>query len=124
MTDPVDDLLASGASPAATADPVDALLAKGAGGPEQGRGSTSPASYYVTPQQAAGGLFRHVLTGLGASAVAGARSAYDLATGVPLSEVDKRNQKFIAEHTYEPQDAATAGLVKGFESNFNPMNWP
>lgn len=66
----------------------------------------------------------HAATGLGATAVAGVRSMYDLATGVPLSEIDKRNQKFISEHTYTPTDAASQGAMQLTDSPYSPLNWP
>ena len=66
----------------------------------------------------------HAATGLGATAVAGVRSMYDLATGVPLSEIDKRNQQFIAGHTYTPTDPASQASIQGLEHPANPINWP
>lgn len=61
---------------------------------------------------------------MAASGIAGIRSAYDLARGLKLSEVDKANQAFIAAHTYNPQDPESQGLIRAFESSANPLNWP
>jgi hypothetical protein len=66
----------------------------------------------------------HVATGMGSSAVAGVRSVYDLATGVPLSEVDRRNQEFISKHTYEPSDTVSRAADQAFDSPSSPLNLP
>lgn len=66
----------------------------------------------------------HAATALGSNAIAGVRSAYDLATGVPLSEVDRRNQDFISKHTYEPSDAVTRTADQAVDNPKSPLNWP
>lgn len=122
MADPRTDFFASGAD---SSDQSQDARTAFFNSPETTESQeSSKASYPLTAQQAAGGLARHAITGFGASAIAGVRSLYDLATGKPLSEIDKRNKEFIAAHTYQPPDVATAGLVNAFESNANPLNWP
>jgi hypothetical protein len=123
MSDPTYDFLASGgtSSAASSGDPtLDFLSSGGASAPVKAAEPEGPAPW----KEAAGKMFLHAATGMGANAIAGVRSVYDLATGVPLSEVDKRNQKFISEHTYEPKDAATRGLDLAIDDPRSPLNWP
>lgn len=120
MADPTYDFLASGggSSTPSSGDPTLDFLSSGGSEPP------APKSAGALPlKYAAGGVVRKEVTGLGASAIAGVRSLYDLATGKPLSEIDKANQKFIQQHTYQPPDVTTKALASAFESNANPLNW-
>lgn len=124
MADPRTDFFSSAsASPAADQDARTAFFTSD---------DTSSSSKTAAPREegmlpwkeTVGRAALHAVTGLGASAVAGARSVYDLATGVPLSEVDKRNQRFIAEHTYNPTDKATQVATQATDNPNSPLNWP
>lgn len=77
-----------------------------------------------TLKEAGGDLALHWLTGLGANIMAGGRAAYDLATGKTIAQADTRAQQFIKEHTYEPDDSLSKGLIGAWESRANPLNWP
>ena len=87
-------------------------------------GKTATSSPSQKPQggaqsfrQAGAEFLLNQATGLGASAIAGVRSAYDLATGKPLSEVDKANHAFLDKNTYQPRGATAQAVVQN-----NPLN--
>jgi len=119
--DPLDMALATRAADTQSSDPLDTALAAHA----QNTDNKSIQTGGIRPWKSTiSGMFLHAATGLAANAAAGARSVYDLATGVPLSEVDKRNQQFISEHTYQPKDAATQAADLLVDSPRSPLNWP
>lgn len=121
MADPRTDFFSSASAPAADQDARTAFFAS----PESATADAVPKPEGSHSwQRTLGGAALHAATGFGASAVAGARSVYDLATGVPLSEIDKRNQKFISEHTYTPTDPASQGAMQLTDNPVSPLNWP
>lgn len=93
-------------------------------------GASTPIKATSSPEgvapwkEVAGRAFMHAATAVGSNIAAGARSAYDLATGVPLSEIDKRNQSFIREHTYEPTDTVSKTATQATDNPSSPLNWP
>lgn len=121
MSDPTYDFLASGGGNAAPSagDPTHDFLASGGEIP----GESKPASRSASLKAGGGELFAHELSGLGASAIAGVRSVYDLARGRPLSEIDKKNQQFISEHTYQPRSQQGQAGAAAAGSDVNPLNW-
>lgn len=122
MADPRTDFFSSASAPASDQDARTAFFTSD--DTSEANASTLKPQGAAPWQRTIGGTVLHAATGLGATAVAGARSVYDLATGVPLSEVDKRNQKFISEHTYTPTDPASQASIQGLENPANPINWP
>lgn len=124
MADPRTDFFSTAsASPEADQDARTAFFASD--DTSTSSSDSAPRQQGAAPwQRTLGGAALHAATGLGATAVAGARSVYDLATGVPLSEIDKRNQKFISEHTYTPTDPATQGAMQVTDNPASPIQWP
>lgn len=122
MADPRTDFFSSASAPAADQDARTAFFSS----PETATAGQLPKSTDgVHPWQGTiGRAALHAATGFGATVVAGARSIYDLATGVPLSEIDKRNQKFIADHTYTPTDPASQGAMQLTDNPASPLQWP
>lgn len=129
-TDPVLEALRTGAIATPTTsdsgsgagnDPVIAALRSGnvvdqSGKPDKASAkATGGGGQSFT--QSAGEFLLNQATGLGAAAIAGGRSVYDLATGKPLSEVDKANHAFIDKYTYQPRGAAAKAVVEN-----NPLN--
>src|SRR6185503_17387472 len=125
-----DDAIDAAFAPTAIAAPPpsltgdDAIDSAFATKPDAASTSPSKGNGYHSWQRTLGGAALHAATGFGATAVAGARGVYDLATGVPLSEIDKRNQKFISDHTYTPADPATQGAMQLTDSPASPLQWP
>jgi hypothetical protein len=121
MADPRTDFFATAATPASDQDARTAFFTS----PESATAGQLPKEEGILPwKEVAGRAMMHAATGIGASAVAGARSIYDLATGVPLSEIDKRNQKFISEHTYTPSDRTSQAATQATDNPASPLNWP
>lgn len=121
MADPRTDFFSSSSSPAADQDARTAFFSS----PESATAGQLPKSDGAHPWQVTlGRTALHAATGFGATAAAGVRSIYDLATGVPLWEIDKRNQKFISEHTYTPTDPASQGAMQLTDNPASPLQWP
>lgn len=125
MTDPRTDFFSATDAPAADQDARTAFFASPESATAGQLPNTATKDEGVLPwKEVAGRTLMHAATGLGATAVAGARSIYDLATGVPLSEIDKRNQKFISEHTYNPSDRTSQAATQATDNPASPLNWP
>ena len=121
MADPRTDFFSSASAPAADQDARTAFFTSD----DTTSNASTPMVDGVRPwKETIGRTALHAATGLGATAVAGVRSMYDLATGVPLHEVRKRNDEFIADHTYTPTDPASQASIQGLEHPANPINWP
>lgn len=122
MADPRTDFFSSASAPAADEDARTAFFSS----PEEATTASAPKVVEGSHswQRTLGGTALHAATGLGSTAIAGARSMYDLATGVPLHDIRKRNDEFISDHTYTPTDPATQGSMQLTDSPSSPLNWP
>ena len=81
------------------------LEARGAG-----KSFNAPSSGRSTGTQT-DDLMLHEASKFGATAKAGVRSLFDMLSGTPLSEVDRRNQQDIAANTYDPSDPASKAMI-------------
>jgi hypothetical protein len=136
VSDPTLDFLSSGGSGAeSSGDPTHDFLFSG--GESAAAPEAPKPTYGRTLKEAGGDLALRSLTGLGATAIAGGRAMYDLATGQTIAQADERAKRFIREHTYQPQDALSQSLAKAWEGssmrpgvrgfierNANPLNLP
>lgn len=130
MSDPRTDFFSSGDnSPAAGEDARTAFF--NSAEPPTSEPASPESSSPKAPEggvapwkEVMGHMAAQAASGLGASAAAGVRSVYDFIRGKSLSEVDKHNQAFIADHTYQPTDTVSRVAAKGMQSPYNPMNYP
>lgn len=111
--DPTLDFLESGGGPPPSGDPTQDFLASGGELPSDTKRTSRHAD--ASMMSTAAEFLMHEGSGLGASAIAGIKSAYGLVRGKPLSEIDKESQKFISEHTYEPRGAVAAGAAEAYD---------
>lgn len=95
-------------------DPVIVALRTGNSVDKTGKptDTTTPGRSTGTPT---GDLLLHEASKFGASAKAGLRSLFDLASGLSLSEVDKRNQQDIASGTWNPTSPDSQAAIGSAE---------
>lgn len=72
-----------------------------------------------------GELTANVVTGLGSAMVGGWHGIYKLASGQGLDAAAEAVRGDQAKMTYQPEPGtAGAKAVEGFQSGYNPLNWP
>lgn len=95
-------------------DPVMTAFRTGSILDQTGKPTNAPTSGRSTGTPT-GDFILHEASKYGATAKAGVRSVFDLASGTPLSEVNQRNQRDVAASTYEPSDPASKAMINTAE---------
>lgn len=92
---------------------------------EVAKSSTTPTRSAFAAANPIGEVGANVLTGLGASIIGGYHGLWKLATGQGLDAAASAVREDQAKMTYQPEPGTTgAKAVAGFQSGYNPLNWP